>query len=75
MVCGVLHCLAWIYNRGTPLRPYIPYYNRAAALTCTASGVALVSLVMRWKCCGAVIRSNVAQAVHSWPVWLLYCVR
>ena len=40
MVCDMLHCLAWIYNRGTPLRPYIPYYNRAAALSCTASGMA-----------------------------------
>lgn len=43
MVCDVLHRLAWIYNRGTPLPPYIPYYNRAAVLACKASGVALVS--------------------------------
>lgn len=43
MVCDVLHRLAWIYNRGTPLRPYIHYYNRAAVLSCIASGVALVS--------------------------------
>ena len=28
MVCDVLHRLAWIYNRGAPLHPYIPYYNR-----------------------------------------------
>ena len=40
MVCDVLHRLAWIYNRGTPLRPYIHYYNRAAVLTCIASSVA-----------------------------------
>ena len=38
MVCDVLHRLAWIYNRGTPLRPYIHYYNRAAVLSYTASG-------------------------------------
>lgn len=36
MVCDMLHCLAWIHNRDAP-RPYIHYYNRAAALTCTAS--------------------------------------
>ena len=62
MVCDVLHRLAWIYNRGTPLRPYIHYYNRAAVLSCIASGVALVS-GMRWRCCVAVMCSNVAQAV------------
>ena len=62
MVCDMLHCLAWIHNRGAPLHPYIPYYNRAAALPCTASGVAVVS-GMRWRCCGAVMCSNVAQAV------------
>nr|DAQ70306.1 MAG TPA: outer capsid protein sigma-1 attachment protein [Caudoviricetes sp.] len=33
----------------------------AAVLTCTASGVAVVS-GMCWRCCGAVIRSSVAQA-------------
>lgn len=38
MVCDMLHCLAWIHNRGA--HSYIPYYNRAAALACTASGVA-----------------------------------
>lgn len=26
--------------KGAPVRPYIPYYNRAAVLACTASGVA-----------------------------------
>ena len=45
-----------------PLHSYIPYYNRAAVLTCAASGVSLVSGT-RWKCCGAVIRSSIAQAV------------
>ena len=48
--------------RAEPLRPYIPYYNRAAVLTCIASGVAVVSGIC-WRCCGAVIRSSVAQAV------------
>nr|DAR20789.1 MAG TPA: hypothetical protein [Caudoviricetes sp.] len=62
MVCDVLHRLAWIYNRGTPLRPYIHYYNRAAVLSCIASGVALVS-GMRWRCCVAVMCSNVSQVV------------
>nr|DAL64338.1 MAG TPA_asm: hypothetical protein [Caudoviricetes sp.] len=23
MVCAMLHCLAWIHNRGAPLHPYI----------------------------------------------------
>nr|DAQ47859.1 MAG TPA: hypothetical protein [Caudoviricetes sp.]DAS91137.1 MAG TPA: hypothetical protein [Caudoviricetes sp.] len=59
MVCGVLHCLAWIHNRA---HPYIHYYNRAAVLPCAASGVALVSGIC-WRCCGAVIRPSVAQAV------------
>lgn len=61
MVCGMLHRLAWIYNRGTPLRPYIHYYNRAAVLSCIASGVALVSGISVGRP-GAVIRSGVAQA-------------
>jgi len=37
MVCDMLHSLAWIHNRGAPLHSYIPYYNRAAVLTCIAS--------------------------------------
>nr|DAI21877.1 MAG TPA: hypothetical protein [Caudoviricetes sp.] len=42
--CDLLHCLAWIHNRGVPfLHSYIPYYNRRSVLNCTASGVALVS--------------------------------
>lgn len=63
MVCGMLHCLAWTHNRGAPLRPYIHYYNRRYALTCTASGVAVVS-GMCWRFCGAVMCSNVAQAAQ-----------
>lgn len=62
MVCDVLHRLAWIYNRGTPLRLYIHYYNRAAVLSRIASGVALVSGI-RWRCYGAVMRSSVVQVV------------
>ena len=54
-------CTVW-HGSITGLHPYIHYYNRAAVLTCTASGVALVS-GMRWRCCGAVIRSSVAQVV------------
>nr|DAO82491.1 MAG TPA: hypothetical protein [Caudoviricetes sp.] len=50
IVCNLLHS-------------YIPYYNRAAVLTCTASGVALVS-GMCWRCCGACVCSNVARAVQ-----------
>jgi len=30
--------LAWIYNRRAPLHPYIHYYDRRSALSCTASG-------------------------------------
>lgn len=52
----------WIHNRGAPLHSYIHYYNRAAALSCTASGVVLVSGTC-WRCCGAVIRSSVRQVV------------
>nr|DAO91949.1 MAG TPA: hypothetical protein [Caudoviricetes sp.] len=40
MVCDMLPRLAWIHDRGAPLHHYIPYYNRAAVLSCTASGVA-----------------------------------
>lgn len=72
MVCNLLHCLAWIHNKGAPLRPYIPYYNRAAVLTCIASGVAVVSGI----CAGATLDgmpSNVAQLVYSRLVYLLYC--
>lgn len=74
MVCDVLRRLAWIYNRGATVRPYIPYYNRAAVLVCTASGVAVVSGIGG----GATLDgmpSNVAQAVHRRLVWLLYRVR
>lgn len=38
MVCNMLHRLVWIHDMGAPLHPYIPYYNRAAVLTCAASG-------------------------------------
>lgn len=62
LVCDALHRLAWIRNGGAPLHPYIHYYNRRSALSCTASGVVLVSGTC-WRCCGAVIRSSVAQAV------------
>ena len=50
MVCAMLH-------------PYIHYYNRAAALPCPASGVAVVSIIGAGRP-GAVIRSNVAQPVQ-----------
>ena len=56
------------------LRSYIPYYNRAAVLPCTASGVAVLSGIGG----GATLDgmpSTVAQVVHSRLVWLLYCVR
>ena len=38
MVCDMLHRLAWIHNKGVPLHPYIPYYNRRSVLTCSAFG-------------------------------------
>lgn len=62
MVCDLLHCLAWIHNRGVPLPLYIPYYNMVAVLACIASGVALVSGVCAGGAAAAVIRSSVAQA-------------
>lgn len=40
IVCDLLHCLVWIHSRKHPLHPYIPYYNRAAVLSCTVPGVA-----------------------------------
>lgn len=54
-------CTVW---RGsiTGAHPYIPYYNRAAVLTCAASGAALVSGT-RWRFCGAVMCSSVSQVV------------
>nr|DAZ12538.1 MAG TPA: hypothetical protein [Caudoviricetes sp.] len=72
MVCDMLHCLEWIHKRDTPL--YIPYYNRAAVLACTASSVALVSGI-RWRCCGAVIPFSVAQMVLYPLVSVWYCGR
>ena len=62
MVCGMLRRLAWINNSGTPLHPYIPYYNRWSVLTCAASGVAVVSGIGVERL-GACVRSSVAQAV------------
>lgn len=43
MVCAMLYWRALIYNSGAAVRPYIHYYNGAAALPCLASGVAVVS--------------------------------
>lgn len=45
-----------------PGRPYIPYYNRAAALSCTASRRG-VGIWYRCRAPGCVMRSSVAQAV------------
>ena len=61
MVCDMLH-------------PYIPYYNRAAVLTCTTSGVALVSGTGRGAALDG-MPSSVAQVVYRQFVRLLYCVR
>lgn len=45
-------CTVWHGSiTGASMRPYIHYYNRAAVLTCTASGVALVS-GMCWRASG-----------------------
>nr|DAQ27774.1 MAG TPA: hypothetical protein [Caudoviricetes sp.] len=63
MACAMLPRWAWIYNRGALLRSYIHYYNRAAVLTCAASGVAVSGIC--WMCYGAVMPSSVAQTVHS----------
>lgn len=71
MVCDMLPRRAWIYNRA---HPYIPYYNIAAVLTCTASGVAVVSGIGG----GATLDgmpSSVAQVVYRRLACLLYCVR
>lgn len=55
--------LAWIHNRGEPLPLYIPYYNKAAVLTCAASGVSLVSGIGASRP-GAGRLSSAAQAVQ-----------
>ena len=73
-VCDVLHRLIWICNRYAPLHPYIHYYNRAAVLTCTASGVAVVSGIGGGVALDG-MPSGVTQAVYRRFVWFLYCVR
>lgn len=70
----MLHRRAWIYNRGAAVRPYIHYYNRAAALTCTAFGVAVVSGIGGGAALDG-MPSNAAQAVYRQLVYLLYRAR
>lgn len=55
-----------------PMHPYIHYYNRAATLTCTASGVAVVSGIGGGAALDG-IPSSVAQVVYRRLVQLLYC--
>lgn len=45
LVWSVVCCTVWYRSIAgrTPAPSYIPYYNRAAVLTCTAFGVAVVS--------------------------------
>lgn len=74
-VCDLPHCMAWIHNRGALLRPYIHYYNRAAALACTASERGGGILVYAGLRPGAVIRSSVAHVVYRRRVCMLYRVR
>ena len=74
MVCAMLYRRAWIYNGGAPLHPYIPYYNRAAVLVCTASGMAVVSGINRGAALDG-MPSGVSQAIYRRLVRLLYCVR
>ncbi len=67
--------LAWIHNRRcAPLHPYIHYYNRRSVLTCTASGVSVVSGISGGAALDG-MPSGVAQAVYRRLVWRLYCVR
>lgn len=56
------------------LRSYIPYYNRAVALACTAPSVAQVPDIGAGAALDG-MPSSVAQAVHRRLVYLLYCVR
>ncbi len=61
-------CTVW-HGSITGLHPYIPYYNRAAALTCAASGVAqavlypLVSVWYRERLNGSNSRKNTCKAL------------
>lgn len=71
MVWAMLYRQALIFNRGAPF--YIPYYNRAAVLPCTASGVAVVSGIGGGAALNGML-SNVSQVVYRQLVYLLYCV-
>lgn len=51
--------------------PYIPYYNTRSVLTCTVSGVAVVSGIGAGRP-GAGRRSSVSQAAQWLVVWVLY---
>lgn len=72
---SAVYCTVWHGSiTGAPLHPYIPYYNRAAVLTCTTSGVALVSGTGGGAALDG-MPSSVAQVVYRQFVRLLYCVR
>lgn len=70
MVWAMLYRQALIFNGGAPF--YIHYYNRAAALPCTASGVAVVSGIGGGAALDG-MPSSVAQSVYRRFVYLLYC--
>ena len=57
-------CTVWHGSTAgrTPAHSYIPYYNRASVLTCTASGVAVGSGICVERP-GAVMPSSVSQVV------------
>lgn len=57
-------CTVWhgFITGAHPLHPYIPYYNRLPVLSCTASGVALVSGIGVGHP-GACMYSSVVRAV------------
>lgn len=72
---SAVYCTVWHGSiTGAPLHPYIPYYNRAAVLTCTTSGVALVSGTGGGAALDG-MPSSVAQVVYRQFVRLLYCAR
>ena len=67
-----MHCPAAAGMVCDLLRSYIPYYNRAVALACTAPSVAQVHDIGAGAALDG-MPSSVTQAVYRRLVYLLYC--
>lgn len=75
MVCAMLHCLAWIYNRGAPLRPYI-YLIIIGRLRCPVQRPAwrwyLVSVEVLRRC--EVLHRGAGGVISAFAGLVLYAV-